>query len=62
MTKVQQVLLAQRRILLDHFIKVNSWCGESKNTEGAEIARKALEDFDKTYSDLIKDAKDISKR
>lgn len=53
MTKLQQVLLAQRNTLLNHFIKVNTWCGESKNPEGAEIARKALEDFDKTYGEFL---------
>lgn len=58
MNRIQEILLAQRNQLLQHFIKVNSWCGESKNTEGAEIAKEALENFDKVYGKfLIKEEK-----
>lgn len=50
---IKQELLRQRLLLLQHFMKVNSLCGESKNIEGAEIARKALLDFDYTYLKFI---------
>jgi len=50
---IKQKLLEQRLLLLQHFIKLNAWCGGSKNTEGSEIARKALLDFDNTYSKFL---------
>lgn len=56
-TTVKSELIQQRLLLLQHFIKLNAWCGESKNIEGSEIARKALIDFDKTYGKYIIDEK-----
>lgn len=47
-------LLNQRELLVKHLINVNKYVGMSANPEGAEIARKAIEDFDKVYGDLIK--------
>lgn len=47
-------LLNQREALVLHLININKFVGQSANPEGAEIARKAIEDFDKTYGEIIK--------